>query len=249
MSPQAVQGDYISDLNPVVTTVTELPGGLFEVEVLTGPVAGAYVSKRLTVEQLVAYVLSQATAPALTLTALAELIDIQNELRNDRAPFTPGVRYNITGDWNASGDPTQVVYVQAATVNSLEKVGTLHQAGQPDTGVEVDVVAGTAVPSGGSFTTFDLLNPPDSVRDAVRDPSNTWAYGDLLAYGNATLQDAGAPPEIAGQDASILVGTADVQPGQGFDAFEKGSTTIAWRYRYERRNDGTSGWTRIGKTA
>lgn len=106
------------------------------------------------------------------------------------------------------------------------------------------------VPGGGPMlSTFDLRDVPTSVRDAVRDPSNTWVYGDLTAYGNATLQNAGAPPAQAGQHASILVGTAVLRSGQGFDAFEKGSTTIAWRYRYERRNDGTSGWTRTGKTA
>lgn len=54
MSP-AVQGDYISDLPAVANAATELPGGLWEVEVLAGPVAGAYVNKRLTTEQLADY--------------------------------------------------------------------------------------------------------------------------------------------------------------------------------------------------
>lgn len=48
----AVKGQTISDLPAVVSPITELPGGLFEVEVLTGPVAGAYVNKKLTFEQL-----------------------------------------------------------------------------------------------------------------------------------------------------------------------------------------------------
>jgi hypothetical protein len=144
MSPQAYQGDYISDLPAVVTPATELPGGLFEVEVLTGPVAGAYVNKRLTTEQFVDYVLSQSTGAAPALTALAELADLQAELANDRAPFVAGVRYNITGDWNASGNPAQVVYVQAATANSLERVGTQKELGEDPVAVIVDIVAGTA---------------------------------------------------------------------------------------------------------
>jgi hypothetical protein len=63
MSPLAVQGDFISDLPAVVTPITELPGGLFEVEVPTGPVAGAYVNKKLTAEQLRDYLSGTASAP------------------------------------------------------------------------------------------------------------------------------------------------------------------------------------------
>jgi hypothetical protein len=51
----AVKGVTISDLNPIASPVVQLPGGLFEVEVLTGPVAGAYTSRRLTTEQLAAF--------------------------------------------------------------------------------------------------------------------------------------------------------------------------------------------------
>jgi|GEM_PF-3998683 len=46
------KGKYISDLLNVLSPATELPGGLFEVEVLAGPVVGAYVNKKLTAEQL-----------------------------------------------------------------------------------------------------------------------------------------------------------------------------------------------------
>jgi hypothetical protein len=312
MSP-AIQGDYISDLLGVVSPIIELPGGLFEVEVLTGPVAGAYVSKQLTAEQLVEYLRTklgasslqalhtfrfrtqaeavgnyggetldqldystlftaarvlvelwrdnpadltsgviygqeliavydpnadaqhqgwrtsggaaanagqiglklvkienpnavvvrqydaaqvvakgevryyddgqgvqfyeavrdlaspvplptrgQATAdwkpvkppgvpgagaaPALTLTT--DLVTVQQDLlAQPLRPLTEGVRYNIAGDWNGQGD--QVVYVQAATATTFEKVGTLQNPGYPDTAVEVDVPAGTAVPAGG----------------------------------------------------------------------------------------------------
>jgi hypothetical protein len=61
MSPLTAQGDYISDLDPVLTPIKELPGGLFELDLLTGPVAGAYVSKKLTVEQLLEYLAAMAT--------------------------------------------------------------------------------------------------------------------------------------------------------------------------------------------
>lgn len=55
MSPATLQGDTINDLPAVANAATELPGGLWEVEVLAGPVAGAYVNKKLTTEQLAAY--------------------------------------------------------------------------------------------------------------------------------------------------------------------------------------------------
>jgi hypothetical protein len=47
----ALKGVYISDLDPLASLL-QLPGGLFEVDVLAGPVANAYVTRRLTVEQL-----------------------------------------------------------------------------------------------------------------------------------------------------------------------------------------------------
>ena len=60
MSP-AIPGDYISDLDPI-QSVTQLAGGLFEVELL----AGAYVSRRLTTEQLVAYLITQGLGGPLS---------------------------------------------------------------------------------------------------------------------------------------------------------------------------------------
>lgn len=59
MSPAAVQGDTIYDLPAVVNAATELAGALWEIEALAGPVAGAYVNKKLTTEQFVAYLLAQ----------------------------------------------------------------------------------------------------------------------------------------------------------------------------------------------
>lgn len=86
----------------------------------------------------------------------------------------------------------------------------------------------------------------ESITDAVLDSSNTWVDGDLTAYGSPALQNAAAPPaDPDGQHASVLVGTADVATMDEFDM--RDSTGSAWRYRYSRRNDGTSGWTRIPK--
>lgn len=73
----------------------------------------------------------------------------------------------------------------------------------------------------------------------------TWVDGDLTSYASAADQQAAAPPAKAGQDSSILVGSADVATNDEFD--DKDSTGSAWRYRYGRRNDGTSGWTRTPK--
>ncbi len=114
--------------------------------------------------------------------------------------------------------------------------------------VSVDVAAGTYVPfAGGAVgTPRDPLAVGDvlSIADAVADPSNTWTAGDLTAYGSPALQDAGAPPAVAGQNGSVLVGSADVATMDEFDRLDAGG---AWRYRYSRRNDGTSGWTRTPK--
>jgi hypothetical protein len=82
---------------------------------------------------------------------------------------------------------------------------------------------------------------------AVTDAGNTWDKGDLVAYATPTLQQAAAPPAQPAQHASILVGDADVATMDEFD--HKDANGFAWRYRYSRRNDGTSGWTRIAKTA
>lgn len=85
-----------------------------------------------------------------------------------------------------------------------------------------------------------------AIADAVADPSNTWANGDLTAYGSPALQDAGAPAAVAGQNSGVLVGTANVATMDEFDRLDA-SGAGAWRYRYSRRNDGTSGWTRTPK--
>ena len=85
-----------------------------------------------------------------------------------------------------------------------------------------------------------------SVTAAVTDASNTWVNGDLTAYGLPALQDAGAPPAVAGQAASILVGSADVATSDQFD-IKAAAGDWGWHYLYGRRNDGTSGWTRIIK--
>lgn len=117
----------------------------------------------------------------------------------------------------------------------------------PDGGTVIDARGSGG--GGPSTPLEDVYDVPESVRDAVRNPGNTWVYGDLTNYNNATRLQNGAPAAVTGQDPSILVGTADVKTGNTFDAFETGSTTVAWRYTYGRRNDGSSGWTRIPKTA
>lgn len=86
-----------------------------------------------------------------------------------------------------------------------------------------------------------------AITEAVMAASNTWVDGDLIAFGSDALRMAGAPPAVSGQNASILVGTADVATMDEFDKKDAGG--YAWRYRYSRRNDGTSGWTRTAKTA
>jgi hypothetical protein len=141
MSPQAVQGDYISDLPAVVTPAVELAGGLLEVEVLTGPVAGAYVNKRVTAEQLAEYLLTGR----LALTAGLRLPNAQAQLAAG-TPLRGGVQYGLIGDWNSTGDDTQVVFVHAADAQTFRTNGTLVRFGLPSEEVVVDVVASTAIP-------------------------------------------------------------------------------------------------------
>ena len=149
----------IYQLDGIVNAGLELEGGFFEVEVPAGPVAGGYLNKRLSFEQLTEIVGGAMGTP--------------------RDPF-------------AIGD-----------------------------------------------------NP--AITAAVLDLSNQWVKGDLVAYGSDALRMAGAPPAEAGQDTSILVGTADVATMDEFDKTD--ADGYAWRCRYSRRNDGTSGWTRLGETA
>jgi hypothetical protein len=76
----AVKGDTISDLPAVASAVTELPGGLFEVEVLTGPGAGAYVNKRLTAEQLIDYLSGKVGLNVQQVDLLKFTIDQMNQV-------------------------------------------------------------------------------------------------------------------------------------------------------------------------
>jgi hypothetical protein len=107
----------------------------------------------------------------------------------------------------------------------------------------------TALEQGGSSSTPGTARDPFAVGDnpaiTAAVTAANWVDGDLLSYASAADQDAAAPPAEPNQNASILVGTADVATMDEFDM--KDASGSAWRYRYSRRNDGTSGWTRTPK--
>jgi hypothetical protein len=58
----AIKGVPISGLTPLASIV-QLPGGLFEVDVLAGPVAGGYITRSVTAEQLREYLATGAGGP------------------------------------------------------------------------------------------------------------------------------------------------------------------------------------------
>jgi hypothetical protein len=140
MSP-LLQGDYIVDLLAISSAATELPGGLFEVDVPVGPVAGAFLSRKLTTEQLVDYLGGQGLGGGLLSQYLT---NTQQQLQNG-TPLESGVQYLLTGDWNASGEADQAVAVHAATTTRFRTNGTLFKFNQAPQEVVVDVAAGTAV--------------------------------------------------------------------------------------------------------
>jgi|GEM_PF-6324848 len=99
--------------------------------------------------------------------------------------------------------------------------------------------------------TLAASRDPYAIRDnsavvtAVTAVGHLWTSGDLIAYGTSGQQTAGAPPAVSGAPSSVLVGTADVAPGDTFDAVDAAGNT--YRYTYRRRNDGSLGWTRLMK--
>lgn len=63
----AIQGVTIADLDPLPSS-SQLAGALFEIDVLAGPVANAYVTRKVSVEQYITYLAGQGlggTLPAL----------------------------------------------------------------------------------------------------------------------------------------------------------------------------------------
>lgn len=330
MSPQGAQGDYISDLPPVLIPGTELPGGFVEIETRTGP-GGAWVNKKLTIEQLADYVgpktplqirtywsviyLTRAEAladgrpdnatldqiPALLLcTGSVARVDLHPDLYgqemimvyDDRADPTVGLRGFIDSNFQRTTltydglQPLKWVKKGSAAeaLAGIRRYSATYAKWTKDETMKIDfngtdaffsaVAAGGPFPaptaagvatadwkptqapagqgSGGGLPAGAVYRDPYGIGDnlalvsAVTDAGNTWANGDLTAYANSALQNAGAPPaDPAGQNASVLVGTADVAHPDTFDKIDAGGS--AWHYVYGRRNDGTSGWTRTPK--
>ncbi len=92
----AVKGVTISDLNQIASPVVQLPGGLFEVEVLAGPVANAYVTRRLTTEQLAAY-LGTGAGPNASKSLLKEFRFFRKADRD--ADASGGACFETDLDW------------------------------------------------------------------------------------------------------------------------------------------------------
>jgi hypothetical protein len=134
----AVKGVHITDLTPLASIV-QLAGGLFEIDVPAGPVAGAYVTRSVTTDQLVAYILAAGgggpAAPANgryrgdfqpdTAYLLFDLVKQDGLSYSAAAPFTSGPTFDAA-DWVAfAGDPavqdehTQLLATLAARAANL----------------------------------------------------------------------------------------------------------------------------------
>jgi hypothetical protein len=100
----AVKGAFISDLDPLAS-IGQLPGGLFEVEVLAGPVAGAYVTRYLTLEQLVDYLKSQISVSALTADQLLPLLKAGTGIALSLVTDSSGVQQVLISNTVGSAQP------------------------------------------------------------------------------------------------------------------------------------------------
>jgi hypothetical protein len=109
-----------------------------------------------------------AGGPSAVLTIEQPLADVQ-DLLNAGEEIVAGAEYALAGDWNRSGDETQVVHVHAADATSFRTNGTLVRDEFPAQEVVVDVLAGTATPLPDYDTqqqhTFEL-NQLFSLRDS-----------------------------------------------------------------------------------
>ncbi|MDO7885342.1 hypothetical protein [Hymenobacter cheonanensis] len=138
-------------------------------ELITPPVVRAFLHNLVESALLVA-------SDKVSLSQAHTLAFVQNLLAT--APdLVPGLRYDIAGDWNGTGDPDQVVYVQAATATTFEAYGTLESGPYPGRVralVQVDVVAGTAVPP---------ASPPSGGRNTgPYKPGSDYNQYDLVTY-------------------------------------------------------------------
>lgn len=122
----ALKGFTIYQLPAVADPTTELAGALFEVEVPTGPVAGAYTNKKVTMEQLASYL--GATGGGTTPPDAVKL-DPPTNLRQTGATTT-----SITLQWDA---------VPGATGYKLRRNGSvIVYSGSATTKVDTGLSAG-----------------------------------------------------------------------------------------------------------
>jgi len=219
----------------------------------TGAVGMGILSPNGGFKKLIAFGNVPGSSTPGGFTRIAQGINLSDAqaLLTNQPPATKvvsNVLYAIEDNaWNG-GNGDNMAWVPGLDGNTFDVKGTGFVGGVLQV-VTVDVAAGTYVPfaAGAAGAPRDPLAIGDDlqVTAAVMDASNTWQDGDLLSYGNATLQDAGAPPAVVGQHASVLVGAADVATLDEFNGQD--SDGITWVYRYTRRTDGTSGWTRTRK--
>jgi hypothetical protein len=125
----------ISQLNRDPLAAPDLAGGLLEMSLPKGPVAGGYVSFAISYEQFTAD-LAGGSYTALTLAAAKALPAA------DPPGVVPGMLYGITGKWNGA-TTNSTVYVHGVKLTAFHRLGVIYDAQGVSRLVQVDVAAGT----------------------------------------------------------------------------------------------------------
>jgi hypothetical protein len=195
----------ISQLNRDPLAAPDLAGGLLEMSLPKGPVAGGYVSFAISYEQFTAGQIKGGSYTALTL-ATAKALPAA-----DPPGVVPNQLYGVTGRWNATTTDS-TVYVHGVKPMAFHRLGVIYDAQGVGQLVEVNVVAGTYTvlnandPRFGTTTAADPAaplsaligrkpffgfagsNPPtgfDTLEDALNNSVNT-----LSNTGEATIENA-----------------------------------------------------------
>lgn len=229
MSPLAIQGDTIYDLPAVANAATEVPGALWEVEVLAGPVAGAYVNKKLTTEQYVEYLRGQGlggTPRIIThATLLAEFNAAGGVMRQqwytvtDRPSGLPDITFYCTDaaepagiceyiDQNGGGRalgfyyPADDAQYPANASQFLQGSYTVQAADVTSPASAITI----AVPSGLAFGQVGIAKPGVSGQDILTPGADYTS-----AAGSLTILASLSPPLAAGDVVhySYLTGSAN----------------------------------------
>jgi hypothetical protein len=202
----ALKGFTIYQLPAVADPATELLGGLFEVEVLTGPVEGGYTNKKLTAEQLADF-LPTPEAVAPTYEQLAALLQEGDGIRLTKVGGKVRISSTVQSATPLAAAPKAPTDPQVEdTANTFSgllvpgfpAVGDYEVFGSPAfPGVVNAAAAGGDVQNGRIYSrglTGSLLVGGGGIRVAASGnrPAGAWLLSDKPFTGTDSTPDSGA---------------------------------------------------------